>query len=209
MPLALYRNINHRSAFAIWQITEDPETLLADLPENDRRVKLAQHSKGRGEYAASRILAGILCEKNDLTYNGIEKDDCNKPYLIGTNIHISLSHSYPFAAAMIHLDEACGIDIERPQEKIRRIAHKFMNTAEENWTGINLDDLTTIWSAKETLYKIHGRKKLVFKEQMTILPTGSEAKRSLIGLVRSENSEKKYNLGIERIEDFIITFLES
>lgn len=209
MPLAHYRNINHRSAFAIWRITEEPGTLLADLHENDLKTPLARHSKGQAEYAASRLLLKMLCQKNALTYNGIRKDDCNKPYLIESNVHISISHSHPFAAAMMHFDEACGIDIEQPQEKIKRIAHKFMNAVEEKWVGTDIEKLTTVWSAKETLYKIHGRKKLAFKEQMTIIQDHKKETTSLFGIVSSESSKKRYNLGIERIEDFIITFLES
>lgn len=209
MPLALYRNINDRSAFAIWHITEETDALLKRLPESDRNGGLVKHDKGQAEYAASRLLAGILCERSGLVYNGIKKDACDKPHLIGDMAHISISHSHPFAAVMIHMDKSCGIDIERPQEKIRRIAHKFMSADEERWVDEKLENLTLVWSAKETLYKIHGRKKLAFKEEMMVFPSQIMGGESLTGVVSVESSEKKYNLGIERIEDFIITFLES
>ncbi|MEQ9301508.1 MAG: 4'-phosphopantetheinyl transferase superfamily protein [Cyclobacteriaceae bacterium] len=209
MPLALYRNINDCSAFAIWHITEETDALLGRLPESDRNGSLVKHDKGQAEYAASRLLANILCERHGLIYQGIKKDDFDKPHLIGDMAHISISHSHPFAAVMIHMDKSCGIDIERPQEKIRRIAHKFMNTDEERWVDEQLENMTLVWSAKETLYKIHGRKKLAFKEEMMIFPSQTMGGESLTGVVNAESSEKKYNLGIERIEDFIITFLES
>ncbi|MEQ8712755.1 MAG: 4'-phosphopantetheinyl transferase superfamily protein [Cyclobacteriaceae bacterium] len=209
MPLALYRNITDHSAFAIWRITEETDSLLLCLPESERNGALAKHDKGRSEYAASRLLTGILCQRSGLTYCGIKKDDCDKPHLIGDMAHISISHSHPYAAAMIHMKMSCGIDIERPKEKIHRIAHKFVNVEEEKWVSEKLENLTLVWSAKETLYKIYGRKKLAFKEDMMVIPSGNKAGESLVGSVNSENSEKKYNLGIERIEDFIITFLES
>ncbi len=209
MPLALYRNITDHSSFAIWQITEDKDALLERLPENERKGGLAKHDKGQSEYAASRLLTSILCQRHGLDYRGIKKDDCDKPHLIGEMAHISISHSHPYAAAMIHMKESCGIDIERPQEKIHRIAHKFINSDEQSWVGEKSENLTLVWSAKETLYKIYGRKKLAFKEDMMVLPSHNKAGESLVGTVNSENSEKKYNLGIERIEDFIITFLES
>jgi 4'-phosphopantetheinyl transferase len=209
MPLALYRNINERSAFAIWYIVEDSADLLQDLPESDRDSGPAKLPRRQAEYAASRLLTQILCQNNKLSYTGINKDAYDKPHLISEEAHISISHSYPFAAAMIHLGEPCGIDIERAQEKIRRISHKFMHNEEEKWVGDSVEGLTVVWSAKETLYKIHGRKKLAFKEDMMVLPRETKDNKSLIGVISSENSEKKYNLGIERIEDFIITFLES
>lgn len=208
MPLALYRNINDHSSLAIWRITEEPDELFEHLPESDLESLKSQHQKSKSEFAASRIMVKMLCEKLGQDYQGITKDEFDKPHLVGLNSHISISHSYPYAGAMIHHLQPCGMDIEQIREKVVAIGPKFVNELEKNWISDDLVKLITVWSAKETLYKIHGRKKLAFKKNMLIQPY--EGNRELLnGQILTESSKKSYNLGIERIEDFIITFLES
>ncbi len=209
MPLSLYRNISHDSSYAIWHITEEVSQLMALLPEFDREGLQPRHERARAEYAASRLVIKVLCEKSDITYEGITKDKHNKPHLKGQEAYVSISHSFPYAGAMVHRQTACGIDIERKREKVSTIAQKFVNEKEKHWVDGDITNLTILWSAKETLYKIYGRKRLAFKENMTVLPGANSNTSPLCGSVITETSEKTYNLGIERIEDFIITFLES
>ncbi|MEM8893937.1 MAG: hypothetical protein AAGC88_05110, partial [Bacteroidota bacterium] len=153
MPLALYRNINDHSSLAIWQITEEPEELFEHLPESDRKSLKSQHQKSKSEFAASRIMVKMLCEKSSQDYQGITKDEFDKPHLVGLNSHISISHSYPYAGAMIHELHPCGMDIEQIREKVMAISQKFVNEQEKRWVGDDINRLITVWSAKETLYK--------------------------------------------------------
>ena len=209
MPLALHKQINAHSAYAVWRIDEPSDTLMARLQKADVDANKSQHEKGKSEYAASRLLINDLCTRFGLSYQGITKDEFEKPHLVNLGYHISISHSYPYAGAMLHLNSSCGIDIERLKEKIRIIAPKFINEQENQWVNGDIEKLVTVWSAKETLYKIYGRKRLAFKENMSITPDTLNDIKSLTGVIITESSEKSYKLGIERIEDFIITFLES
>jgi len=49
-----------------------------------------------------------------------------------------------------------GVDIERIDEKVRKIRSKFLNNEEEIAVGDNLKKLVKYWSMKETAYKVDG-----------------------------------------------------
>ena len=53
-----------------------------------------------------------------------------------------------------------------PQEKLRRLATKFLDPTELAESANHLDRLALRWSAKEALYKLHGRKRLSFADQL-------------------------------------------
>src|ERR1041384_6584303 len=75
----------------------------------------------------------------------------NKPYLEGRREHISISHSHDRLAIAVNKNESTGIDIELLRDKVRNIAHKFLNPAEAEYAGTNVEKLIQIWAAKEAL----------------------------------------------------------
>ena len=58
--------------------------------------------------------------------------------------------------------------IETERAQIHRIAHKFLHESEATWASGDGEKLTKIWTAKEALYKLHGRTQLIFAEQLVI-----------------------------------------
>ncbi|HEY9117506.1 MAG TPA: 4'-phosphopantetheinyl transferase superfamily protein, partial [Roseivirga sp.] len=96
----------------------------------------------------------------------IYKDKFGKPHLKGESIGLSISHAKGFAAAAININGPVGIDIEHEREQILKIAHKFIHSSERKWANENIKRLTQVWSAKEALYKLHGRTQLLFAEQL-------------------------------------------
>ncbi|WP_420583327.1 4'-phosphopantetheinyl transferase family protein [Reichenbachiella sp.] len=126
------------------------------------------HPKKRLEFLASRQLMAQLCEGLYIPYQGIEKDEFGKPHLINSSYQISISHSYPMVACAIHPSKPCGIDIESIRPQLLKIKHKFLNPKELSYCGDDLKKLCLHWSSKEALYKVHGRKSLIFAEQLAI-----------------------------------------
>lgn len=159
-------------------IKTNPESTSAGLAEimseNDDILQYDHadldhlHPKKRLEFLASRQLIREVCHALDITYDGIEKDEFGKPHLINSSYQISISHSYPMVACAIHPFNACGIDIEGIRPQLLKIKHKFLNPDELEYCGEDLKRLCLHWSAKEALYKIHGRKRLLFAEQLAI-----------------------------------------
>lgn len=184
MPLLLSKKIDdHEAAYAVWKISETNgqlrQLINEEPPEN-------YHPSKQAEWMATRMLVENLCQKFGLKYKGIVKDEFGKPFLKGQTAQISISHSYPIASAMIHMDSPCGIDVEWPRDKMHRIQHKFLN-AEEFQYRDDTRALCVIWAAKEAIYKRYGKKQLSFQDNMKVEITENGLKGWL--LLNGERNE--------------------
>ncbi len=172
MPVVKEENSSNYS-WAIWKITESEDELLslANLTSTEKaEYDQIRHPNKRMEYVAGRLVLRKIVEQRNQAFHGIFKDDCGKPFL---NVHpeaISMSHSYPLAGAIIHKYQQAGIDIERPQPKLFRIAHKFLTEEELSIPDKDENILCIYWCAKEALYKIYGRRQVIFSEHLFVEP---------------------------------------
>ncbi|MBL7777945.1 MAG: 4'-phosphopantetheinyl transferase superfamily protein [Chitinophagales bacterium] len=160
--MPLHNIIPHNSfTIGIWQIAEDI-TFFSPHFSNPA----IHHEKKRLQWYATRHLANLIMKKEVEIMN----DENGKPYLTESNVQISISHTTQYAAVMISATHRVGIDLEEIHPKVQRVAHKFLREDEIN--AIQAHELTekliVYWSAKEALYKLHGRKQLTFKEQLLI-----------------------------------------
>ena len=199
MPLLLNKKIDEDSAYAIWNIQEtflelpylSPEPFPADL--NPVR---------QAEWIVGRILVKSLCDTFEIPYKGISKHDKGKPYLNDSYVHISISHSFPIAAAMIHLKKPCGIDMERPRHKHKYVALKYLHKSELKYKD-DLQKLCTIWGAKEVVYKIFGRKFLSLKDEIKI---SFESDDLLKGEILKEGYEDTHFIHYEWVKDYLLAY---
>ena len=169
MPLYKTIRVNDFTKVLIWRIEEslDDLTVGIELTEpNQKRVdamKSILHQKGFMSIRQLLKLAGYL--DADVFY-----DEFGKPYLKDNN-YLSISHSFTFTAIIISKKNPVGIDVEKQRDKIVKIAHKF-TPIEEYKTIANhealVSKLTIVWGAKESLYKIYGKKKLQFLHHIYI-----------------------------------------
>jgi phosphopantetheinyl transferase (holo-ACP synthase) len=210
MPISKYIDLNDHSNLALWRIDENYDELMAlvNLHENDETLlQSISNEHKKLEWLSSRLSVKFLVEKYNLAFNGIKKDSFNKPYLKSYNYEISLTHSYPYAGAIFHFTDPVGIDVELPREKIRNIAPRFLHPEELEYAGNDLDLLTILWSAKETLYKIYGRQKLVFKEHLFIPPFNRHINQQFEGEIKLPGIKKSnYRLKFETIGNHYVVF---
>ena len=199
MPLLLNKKIDEHSAYAVWNIQEtflelpylSPEPFPADL--NPVR---------QAEWIVGRILVKSLCESFGIEYKGISKEDNGKPYLIDSYANISISHSFPIAAAMIHQKKPCGIDMERPREKHKFVQHKFLHESEFEYEN-DLEKLCIIWGGKEVIYKIFGRRFLSLKDEIKIKILSESM---MEGEILKEGHEDSYSIHYEWVKDYLLAF---
>jgi 4'-phosphopantetheinyl transferase len=171
VPLLFSRNISPECIWAIWAITETNEQLWVMFPNNPIDLKNLQeisHPQKQTEFLASRLLMQELLKPWQSVYYGIQKDELKRPSLVNYDYQISLSHSHEYAAAIIHQNQAIGIDLELIRPQIARIKHKFLSETELAFAQDDLNCLTLCWAAKEALYKLYGQKQLIFKTDMAI-----------------------------------------
>jgi len=134
-------------------------------------------------------------------------DEFGKPHL-KNGTHISISHSFTFTAIIVSDELHVGIDIEKQREKILKIAHKF-TPFEEYKTIANVDalisKLTIVWGAKESLYKIYGKKKLLFLHHIYI-EDFKFADEKTTGEIRYNGENTAYNISFLEFEGFTCVF---
>jgi phosphopantetheinyl transferase len=173
MPITKIDKINANSFWCLWEITESKEQLLNKivLSEDGRQeIDGISHPIKQRERLAARCCVQELVKQTGKAYKGITKDDHDKPHLIDLNYHISISHSFPYAAAILHKKLRVGIDIEKPVEKLGRIAHRFLNENEFADCNGDIKKLCVYWSGKEAIYKLNGKVGLNFKNDIRIAP---------------------------------------
>ena len=198
MPLFLTKKINKVSTYAVWNITETATdlSLLAGFSAPYR------NDKKKCEWLATRLLVMHLVALFKIRYAGIGKTAKGKPFLLGHKANISISHSFPMAAAMIHLDAPCGIDIELPKSKLVNIQSKILHKSEYQHKN-NIINLCKIWLTKEVMIKICGQTQLSFKKEVK---TEFINDHQILGQIMSDEIKEHHTIGITPIFNYLLAF---
>lgn len=204
MPLYKTIHPNNTTSIFVWKI----EASFDELSEN---IVLTESSKNRLQSMKSEIhRRGFLSIRHllkkagysdvDLYYN-----DNGKPHLKDGK-HISITHSFTFSAIAIS-DREIGIDIEKNREKIKIIQHKFVNFERGfiNPEDKLVEQLTVIWGAKESLYKIYPFGGLTFKNDIDI-SSFKISDKDTTGHIKVKNWDKKYKIHFEQIDGFTLVY---
>ncbi|MBT7704535.1 MAG: 4'-phosphopantetheinyl transferase superfamily protein [Polaribacter sp.] len=202
--MALYKTItvNTTTKVFIWKIEETIDQLKQGISltsSNQERfdaMKSEIHQKGF--LSIRQLLKEINLTDTDLRY-----DEFGKPHLTKGR-YISITHSFGFTAIIFSFDTPVGIDIEKQREKILKIAHKF-TAIQEYKTIANvaalIRKLTIVWGAKESLYKVYGKKKLSFLHHIHIENFKLEDKITT-GEILYENVAASYDIAFLEFEGF-------
>lgn len=206
MPLYKTIDVNKNSKVLIWKIEESFEQLSNGIELTTKSAERVQSMKSelhqRGFLSVRHLLKEAGYTDNDLIY-----DEFGKPHL-KDGTYISITHSFTFSGLIISKDKKVGIDIEKRRDKIVKIAHKF--TPIEEYKSIANHDalvskLTIVWGAKESLYKIYGKKKLLFLNHMYIEDFSFDTNNTT-GKILYEGQTSEYNIHFEEIEDFTCVY---
>jgi len=164
MSLLIRMHPDDRSALAVWEIDESEKKLRAelDLGEFDRqRLEGITHPHKRLEFLSARAaLAELGVSVSDLHYS-----PQGKPQIQGG--FLSITHNHQFAAALLHTEAEVGVDVEDIRRNFEGLVDRYMR---EDERFIVEDDPSIgpmkLWGAKECGYKMHGRRRLDFKEHL-------------------------------------------
>ena len=206
--MALYKTltVNKATKVLIWKIEESISKLQEGivLSENSttRLNSMKSQLHQRGFLSIRQLLKKVGYTDADLIY-----DEFGKPHL-KNGTYISITHSFTFTAIIVSDELHVGIDIEKQREKILKIAHKF-TPFEEYKTIANVDalisKLTIVWGAKESLYKIYGKKKLLFLHHIYI-EDFKFADEKTTGEIRYNGENTAYNISFLEFEGFTCVF---
>ncbi|GAB1444547.1 MAG: 4'-phosphopantetheinyl transferase superfamily protein [Cyclobacteriaceae bacterium] len=202
MPIIDLNGVN-AGKIALWHITEDENTLSNELNPIYFPTEIISPQK-RLEWLAGRLLLRHLVDSSGLTYHGIEKDKFGKPFLKNHDHYISLSHSYPYVAAQINSSHSVGIDIEQPKEKLLRIAPRILDPTELENAGDDITKHCVYWCAKEALYKIYGKRGLLFTNHLRLQPFELKEKGDLKGWIEADGIKIFAELQYIVTEDYVL-----
>lgn len=167
MPLIKQLAINENTALLVWHITEQPDELYAIF---SHRLKDESYTASQQNlhWLASRAAIAALFKQGELL---VQKDENNKPSLTvdGNLYNLSITHSFHYAAVLISKMHRVAVDMEKYDQRIDRVKLKFASEKELQF-AVNNNLLTKVWSAKETLYKYHSKKEVIFKTQLAVEP---------------------------------------
>jgi 4'-phosphopantetheinyl transferase len=207
MPLVLYEETPPTTRLGVWRIEEEEAFFLTHLALSPSEAAQLAVMKGpkRLEFLAARQIVHLLSGFS--TRLPLEKDHHGKPFLPGTALQVSISHTNRYAAAFFGKDPV-GVDIQYMVEKIERIAPKFLNEEEKNQIGPHrLAHLHVCWCAKEALYKAYGQRGLDFRQHILLSPFDyAEGGGTLSGVVQKEDRTQKFTIFYAKIEDCVLVW---
>ena len=136
--------------------------LLSELEQT--RLASFSHIDRKREFVATRILKHQL-----FGYKKIEYTTNGAPFIEHEGF-ISISHTRGCCAIAVCEEYKIGLDLELRSDKAQKLYSKFLNEEEQQF--LDPQDpltMTCAWSCKESLYKLAGRKQLIFKTDLLLL----------------------------------------
>ena len=203
MPLSYSEIISNDIQICIWQITEDEVFLSSGLTLSQEALERLSSRKSevhRKGYLAIRQLLkgyGIIPEIHQYDQDGA-------PFLTDGR-YLSITHTKNMAAIAISVFPV-GIDLEHYQEKIKKIATRFLHKEEskDHSKTDNIEFLTQIWTAKEAIYKAFRTPGIHFNTQLLVEPFQSKAARG-VGHVLHHDKDWLYSLNFRYFKDYCLT----
>ena len=130
-----------------------------------------QNERRRSEHLAwRRVVRRELGRGISISYNEVGAPEVDAP-----NTHISVAHGAGCVAVAIS-DQRVGIDIESRERDFARASSRYMSEHEaqlstkEWWPA-------AVWTAKEALYKLFGRRGVELRDELKIVAYNADSKQ--------------------------------
>ena len=193
--------INNSTKIMTWNIVLG-ELDESHLNEHDKSLlKKRNKENSREHFLAVRKLLKIENPNISINY-----DENGKPFL-NKNKGISISHSNELVGIGLSNEKDFGIDIQIKTYKIFNIQNKFLSKKElmQLEGNNNLESLTKIWSAKESIYKLLGKKGVSFSSdiEIDISPKNNVIKT---GHYKNRNNKINFDLIFFSLPEYIICY---
>ena len=210
MAIAYRQQVDDDTEFAIWKIEEEADELYSQLQLDSgekayyERLKVGKRNL---HWLGTRVLLRKMLRTDE--YIDCKVDEHGKPYLVNLPYHISLSHSFDYAAVMIS-KHPVGIDIEQVKEKVERIAHKFMRQEEMNFINPHekINQLYVCWCAKEAVYKCYGQKEVSFADNILLEPFEFKGHGWVNAHLNKGDIKRNYEVGYLQYQDYMVGYVK-
>ncbi len=188
--MIIHQQTIQSTKITIFKITKDFDFYYNKLKLDDKEQKYFDKIKNdfrRKQWLAVRYFtSSLFCKKINIHYQ-----HSGKPFIVNSEINISISHTKDLVAIALNEKHPIGIDIEQFGNKIEKIANRFLSSQELQL--INNEDSvkfkTLFWSAKESIYKNLEITGISFKEGIKIKKID---KQKLIAIVNEKEIVVNY-----------------
>jgi 4'-phosphopantetheinyl transferase len=210
MAIAYRQQVDDDTEFAIWKIEEQADELYSQLQLDEQEKAYYEQlkiGKRNLHWLGTRVLLRKMLRTDE--YIDCKVDGHGKPYLVNLPYHISLSHSFDYAAVMIS-KRPVGIDIEQVKQKVERIAHKFMRKEELAFISneYKIPQLYVCWCVKEAVYKCHGQKEVSFLDNILLEPFNFEGHGAVEAHLQKGGISQDYLVGYLQYQDYMIGYVK-
>jgi len=104
-----------------------------------------------------------------------------------------------------------GIDIEQIQQKVERIAPRFLNPGELKAAKQDpnlVEALYAYWCAKEAVYKCHGQKNVSFANDISLQPFRFETEGSIYAQLKKDTLHLDYKVDYLQYHDYMVGYVK-
>lgn len=203
MPLYFKKTVLDNLIVVIWKLDESLERLKSEvyltLEEINSLDEISLPNKQR-EFLSGKYVIKKACSLLGIEFKGLAKDEFGKPFLVGREFEISLTHTEDYIGVVFSLSGPVGIDLEKPREQILRIFPRLFSEEEQKAVANNLDSATIYWSAKEALYKLYGRRSVNFKNNLFLYPTNS----GIRGEICMNDIRTTHKFHIQKVDNYYL-----
>ncbi len=201
MPLFFNKILTEEIHFMVWNLTETLDELLDLVSPDENDIEILDsisHDIKKKEYLAGKNAISQMCFLEKIPFEGIDKDEHGKPYLRNSTYEISVTHTLEYIGVVLSKAGAVGMDIEKPRNQIFKVIGRLCSKDELDWVAEDIDKATILWSAKEALYKLYGKRKVDFKENLTL----SEKPEGLFGKIKMADYEAEHKVFIQKVAEY-------
>lgn len=103
------------------------------------------------------------------------------PYIDGSGLSISISHSRDYACITFSPSLTVGVDIEQPRTQLRRVAPRVLSDSELAVYGASDSLLLRAWTLKEALYKAALTPGLDFRRDIMLPADAAGTQAEVLG----------------------------
>lgn len=167
------------------------------LTENELvKLNSITHPHKKTEYLVSRHLRTEIFGKKQIMYT-----ETGAPYIDHQGF-ISLSHTEGLVGIAYSPDFKVGLDLECVRQKAADISHRFVHEREKHlFNTSDSYDMSLLWSAKETLFKLAGRKGVIFAEQLWL----EKSENGYRGCIEQPFGTERFDIAVSGFKGKLIT----
>jgi phosphopantetheinyl transferase len=192
------RSIDSVNIHLLYYEAFDPIDYLEHLTEQEtERYFTFTHIKRKMEFVATRILRHSI-----FGFTHIHYDFFGAPYIEDEGF-ISISHAKDVVGIAFSKDFPVGLDLEKIDSRLVKLSSKFLSDAEADALDTTSAlDMTKVWSGKEALYKIAGRKGIIFSTELHL----SHLEKNLWkGRIHSGDKILHTEISIFTLDDLVVS----